>query len=755
MRATLLLTSILLLAVPLRAAMQRSTSPFIANAGQLTDQHGAPNTDVRYLLHRPGLNLQLRADGFSYDLHRFEGDAWHFHRIDVEVVGADPAVAMHAEAPQPLRYFHRDARTGHARITCKDILPHIDLVFQLDDSGMPKYDFVVRPGGHASNIRLRYHGAATQLHGDGSLVLSTTLGPVTERIPLAYVQGTEKPVAAHYHLHADGSVGIAAQGIPQGATLVIDPTIAWGTYLGGEGLDRGSAVAVDPTGVYVAGDTRSTTMIATAGAHQGTLAGNKDVLLARYGHGGELIWCTYFGGSGNDEARAIALLNGAIHITGSTMSSSGMATAGAHQAVHGGAEDAFLARFTLDGALEWCTYFGGSGDDAANAIAAHDGLLWITGGTDSDGLGTQGTHQQQRGGGTDAFISAFDLLGQLVRSSYFGGVDNENAQAIAANATAVYITGATRSSGSMTTPGAHSTEFCSNNRMAYLARFDVNAVREWSTYAGCGLDLEGRALALWHDTIYVAGSCFEGSGLGTTGTYQPFTPGSWDGFVQKFEPTGTRVWGTYFGGASNDQLNTMALDGAGLYIAGRTASTANIATSNAHQSSYGGGTNDAFVARLSHQGTRDWGSFYGGTFGEEVYGSFVFSDGVYITGSTGSMNAIAQPGAQQETSGGLIDAFVARFSTWGVGLDEITSDPSHLSIHPNPAHDVVELRTTPDHEPSEMFIHDAQGRLLHRAVIALPDGRATLQLGHLPAGLHLISLHGMNGIRNGKLLKLH
>jgi hypothetical protein len=43
---------------------------------------------------------------------------------------------------------------------------------------------------------------------------------------------------------------------------------------------------------------------------------------------------------------------------------------------------------------------------------------------------------------------------------------------------------------------------------------------------------------------------------------------------------------------------------------------------------------------------------------------------------------------------------------------------------------------------------------LHQHWIFLPEGRATLHLGHLAAGLHLVSLGDMHGVSNGKLLKI-
>jgi hypothetical protein len=48
---------------------QTQTIGFIENKGQIIDQKGKTNPDVKYLLNTPGLNVQLRKNGFSYDVY--------------------------------------------------------------------------------------------------------------------------------------------------------------------------------------------------------------------------------------------------------------------------------------------------------------------------------------------------------------------------------------------------------------------------------------------------------------------------------------------------------------------------------------------------------------------------------------------------------------------------------------------------------------------------------------------------------------
>jgi len=75
----------------------------------------------------------------------------------------------------------------------------------------------------------------------------------------------------------------------------------------------------------------------------------------------------------------------------------------------------------------------------------------------------------------------------------------------------------------------------------------------------------------------------------------------------------TRLWGTYYGGSGGDWGNSVAVDGSGnVYLAGYTQSSDAIATSGAHQSTFGGNI-DAFLVKFNSSGIRQWGTYYGGS----------------------------------------------------------------------------------------------------------------------------------------------
>ena len=97
-----------------------------------------------------------------------------------------------------------------------------------------------------------------------------------------------------------------------------------------------------------------------------------------------------------------------------------------------------------------------------------------------------------------------------------------------------------------------------------------------------------------------------------------------------------------------------ATDASGnVYLAGYTDSTTGIATTGAHQTTYGGGVYDAFLVKFNSSGVRQWGTYYGGTGYDDGYSCATDASGnVYLAGSTNSTTGIATTGAHQTTSGG-------------------------------------------------------------------------------------------------------
>jgi len=128
----------------------------------------------------------------------------------------------------------------------------------------------------------------------------------------------------------------------------------WGTYYGGSGWDEGYGISCDVNGnVFVIGGTQSTNEIATSGAHQETYASHSDAFVVKFNSAGVRQWGTYFGGSAEDEGYGISCDgDGNVFVIGYTISTTGIATSGAHQETYaGGTYDVFIAKFSTGASI--------------------------------------------------------------------------------------------------------------------------------------------------------------------------------------------------------------------------------------------------------------------------------------------------------------------------------------------------------------------------------------------------------------------
>ncbi len=253
----------------------------------------------------------------------------------------------------------------------------------------------------------------------------------------------------------------------------------WATYYGGSLDDGGEEIVVDGSGnIVITGGATSTSNIATSGAYQTSFGGYYDAFIAKFNDSGARLWATYFGGSDGDEAYGIAADgNGNIVITGRTHSTSGIATSGAYQTSYNGNGDAFIVKFDSLGALQWATYYGGSGGEESYGIAVDgSGNIVITGlSTSTSGIATSGAYQTSYGGWTDAFIAKFNSSGARQWATYYGGSLSDVGLGIAVNGIGnMVVTGRTGSSSGIATSGAYQTSFGGGISDAFVASFTPN-----------------------------------------------------------------------------------------------------------------------------------------------------------------------------------------------------------------------------------------------------------------------------------------
>ncbi|PQJ10520.1 hypothetical protein CJD36_011125 [Flavipsychrobacter stenotrophus] len=392
----------------------------------------------------------------------------------------------------------------------------------------------------------------------------------------------------------------------------------WVTYYGGAGQETAGSCAVDMSGnIFLACLTNSASGMSTPGAYQTALSGTaSDACLVKFSSSGTRLWATYFGGSGAEYLWGCASdATGNVYISGTTNSTTGVATTGAYQTILNGLTDAYVAKFSPSGSILWATYYGGAGTETGNygnmcSVDASDKLYITFYTTSTTGISTAGAHQTAFGGGTsDACLIKFDPAGVPLWGTYFGGGGNE--------------------------AGGYS----------------------------CTTDSRRN--------VYLAGITTSTTGIATPGAFQISNGGGTDGFIAKFDSAGNIAWSTYYGGSGTDGVAGCTIDNytANIYVAGNSQSAANVATPDGFQTALTG-TSDAFIAKFDSTGARQWGSYFGGNATETAFGcAYDGSGSVYMSGFTQSSTGVATTGAFQTAFGGSSDAFLVKISDLSITTD--------------------------------------------------------------------------------------
>jgi len=607
----------------------------------------------------------------------------------------------------------------YAKVRVENVYPGVDLVYY-GNHGQLEYDFVVRPGSDPSAIKLTLtsspsaagkgspdsigprDGSPVKIDADGDLVLHADGGEVLFHKPLIYQpasigsrRGTavKRLVAGSYTINEQNEVAFAIGEYDRTKPLVIDPVLAYSTYLGGSADDWGFGIAVDGSGnAYVTGSTSSTDFPAP-NSLQATNHGSQNAFVTKFNAAGSaLVYSTYLGGSGlaGDQGNSIAVDgSGNAYVTGST-SSTDFPTANPFQTTIHGYHNAFVAKLSADGsALLYSTYLGGSsplGDQGYGIAVDSSGNAYVTGSTSSADFPTASPIQGTLHGCCDAFVAMFNPAGSaLVYSTYLGGSGDDGGYAIAVDSSGdAYVTGGTSSIDFPTVNPfqAINRGFCGIsgcNSNAFVSKLGATgSALVYSTYLGGSGPDRGTSIAV------------DGSGnayvTGTTGshdfpTVKPFqsTNNSFNdptenAFVTKFNAAGSAlVYSTYLGGSGNssggDEGSGIAVDNFGnAYLTGRTRSSNFPTTPNAPQPTFhaapGGGNYEAFVTDFNADGSAlVYSTYLGGTGGDVGTGIAVDgSENAYIAGWTVSTDFPTTVNALQGTKHGGHDTFVTKIS---------------------------------------------------------------------------------------------
>jgi uncharacterized repeat protein (TIGR01451 family) len=273
----------------------------------------------------------------------------------------------------------------------------------------------------------------------------------------------------------------------------------------------------------------------------------------------------------------------------------------------------------------------------------------------------------------------------FIYSTYLGGTVSEDILGITVDSTGnAYVTGTTWSTDFPTTSGSIQPTYGGGPPGgggetlgdAFIVKINPAmsgpASLIYATYLGGSSSDTGYSIAVDSSgNAYVAGHTYSNDFPVTLGARQVARRGSDDGFISKLDASGaTLLYSTFLGGSGTDWIDSLVVDSAGnAYVTGTTNSTDFPVTPSAYQLTYGGGTYDAFVAKINSTGTGlVYATYLGGNSWDEGDGISIDSSGnAYIAGSTWSDN-FPKVNAIQQTRARDGDVFITKLNDTGSGI---------------------------------------------------------------------------------------
>lgn len=499
-------------------------------------------------------------------------------------------------------------RTGvpqFAAVRAASVWPGVDMVIYSHSRRM-EYDFVLAPGSDLRRVRLQF-GRGWRASVDAAGDLQVTDGTVTfrQQKPVAWQQraGRRVELVSAFRLQRDGSVGFLVPGYDPARELVIDPVLAFSSYIGGDTVDSVYGVVAVPGGYWLTGSTGSTLTLPTRiTPYQILRDAYIDVFLAMITINADgaptLAYYTYIGGSDNDIPAGIAVSpSGTLAVVGSTYSKDFPVTSTtAFQTTWGGAWNAFVLLFNPSLAstsqLVYASYYGGASNVYGSAVAFDPSGNIIAAGTTPDTALVEtpvnAAYQASTGGAQDVFIlrvdpSASTPADTLVNGTLLGGNLTDIPYAIGVDAQGrIYIVGTTASA-NFPVSAAPYQRYLSSYQNAFFSVIDFSQPTAdqlvYSTYLG-GENLdEATSLVLdAQNRAWLAGYTNSTRFPITSDAVQTTFSGEVAAWLARVDITqsgaGVLTYSTYFNGSQTTVPFAVTLDSLGRpTIGGYTTST--------------------------------------------------------------------------------------------------------------------------------------------------------------------------------------
>lgn len=705
-------------------------SVFIPNMGQWSPH-------VLFYGQSGGMDVWVTARGVEFDIHRTEvtmprspeerfafiteSRTSKIHRsgqlVRMESAGSPGNVTGEKSNGSTRNYFYGNNKNKWVSnvpvfeaVKLAEMYPGVDAIVQFEN-GLPRYDFVVKPGSDPANIALKFTGASdisVSEKGD-YITLKTQFGDVRSGRIVAYQEnaGSRISIPCTFTSKTSAAVQFNVGEYDRSRPLIIDPLI-YSTYLGESGADKINAMVADKAGnIIVVGSTDAATYPFTTGVYDSTYNGGLDCFITKFNPMlSKILFSTYMGAGADDQINAVSLDDANnIFVGGETISTTFPTLAG-WKMLHAGSTDGFVARFNATGSqLVYSSFIGGGGVDRVLTVNANlVGELAVGGETNSTNFTTGGSsiYQKNRQGNVDGFLARFKSGGGSVDfSTYIGGSGNDRINSVSYNPGSSFIyfggecselltAGTNAPNGTFPTPvppmgpnpgdpGRKPYDNTFNDAVdgivgaiSITGGFD-DITNQYLGYVGTELDDRVIAIAVGQDnSLIVTGASKMGQtrklpGITTAGK------GGFDVFVIRYKAGGRDFTSsTFFGGSGDDIGNAIVpifdlLTGAAgdYYVAGSTLST-NYPTIASPLQTVAGGKTDMFITRINSSFNVIYSTYLGGK-GDDIARSIISTDrgDYYVAGTTTTDSLGALPESFDKKLAGGTDGYIAKVVVLG------------------------------------------------------------------------------------------
>jgi Beta-propeller repeat len=646
-----------------------SANYFVQNKGQYEG-------GVLFLAELKSLKIAIKPDGIYFDQR---GKDKGFVTL-MQITGADysfPEISYETEGR--INFLRGDDKskwvTGLrpiSEIIFRDIFENISLRFYFEENNL-RYDFILSPNADPSLISINFPESSPKISEDSTLVLENPIGKLEHKDLKVFYKNNKTIIKSSFKIK-NNQIKFNLSNYDKNETLIIDPLI-YSTIIGGSDYDKGIELDINSNEeIAVIGKTKSINFPTSPGVYQDTLSRENfdDIFVVKYDKFFNWKFITYIGGSDNEIASSVQILDDGSIVGFGSSKSSDFPVAGnpLFSDLIGGYDLVFFKLSENGNLLRWSSYFGSETDDLSSKLKVFKNSdFYISANINEAGSGdriptTSGMLTNSSAGNyagkIDGYVAKILSDGsQILWATVIGGLNDDFIHDMELDSSGnVFICGETRSVNYPTSEYALDRSYNDNQNDlnvsdAFFSKIssDGDSLKYSSLIGGTRTDKAYGIAVDESDNIYLGGST---SSFGFPTSEEAYARELNNGSILNKLPdifcakiyTGgfskmELVYSTYIGGEASERARGIDIDSKGnAYLTGSTNSANLETTELAFDSDLNdtSGTSDIFVIKLSPNGDElKYSSYFGGMSGDNGLDIKVKGENnVFVTGESSS-----------------------------------------------------------------------------------------------------------------------